>query len=424
MTQTTEIPTEKFEDNPEAMKAIALIESGCHVFIQGPAGYGKSTLMKAVIESIEAKCAVLAPTGIAAINCEGQTIHSYFGFNIKPFAITDSAQRLDDHPCRSVELIFIDEISMVSASLLHRIDLTLRASRMNNNPFGGVQMVFVGDMAQLPPIEEKGIAEQYGGIYFFNAPVFNEMFFNVEKVVLKKNYRQSEDQEFIEILQNVRNGVITDAQLNRLNQCVGWRGNKMAFCARNKQADFINQCEFDKINLEKFINYATITGFYPTGTRIPDFLEMKVGMKIMFTKNDSLGAYVNGTMGYITDIKFSRAERKNIVTVKKEDGGFVEVKEVDFPHNGWGRNKKGEIFYGELGCKTQMPFTEAWAVSIHKSQGLSFDELYIDMGSGAFTTGQTYVALSRCRTLKGLTLARKLNRSDIKSDPIIVNYLK
>lgn len=421
-----EQPMDKFAGNEDARKAFQLIKDGKDTFIQGPAGFGKSTLMKAIIEDLEKqkkKVAVLAPTGIAAINAGGMTIHSAMGGGIRPFYIDDQGYNLGDHWLADIDTVFIDEISMVSASVLNRFDRTMRVTRRCNDPFGGIQMVFVGDMAQLPPIESKELIEQYGGRYFFNAPVFDEMFFHLNKVVLKKNYRQDGDEDFMNILDNVRNGYITAFQLDRLNQCVGKRNNEMAFCARNKDSDYINESEFGKLTSKIFTSVAELKGFYPAGTRVPDIIDIREGMKIMFTKNDSAGAYVNGTMGYITKIIKSISGARLIVTVRRDDGAYIEVEKVDFPYHGWGKNKKGETVFGELGTKTQLPFEKAWSVSIHKSQGLTFDKLFIDMGSGAFDFGQTYVALSRCRSLAGLKLSRRLTRLDIKADPIILRYL-
>ena len=397
------------------------------LFITGKAGTGKSTLLNLFRQTTRKKIVVCAPTGIAALNVKGQTIHSLFGFPPRFILSKDIKKSGKRKWFKKINVLVIDEISMVRADLLDAIDRSLRMNRENPMPFGGVQMVFIGDLFQLPPIvasaEEKRIFEMaYESPYFFSANVMREV--EIEMLELRKVYRQ-ENRHFLRLLDMVRLNQVDWEDLEDLNvrylPLFDLPGNYVTLSPRNATVNRINKRELANLETEEFSFSATITGtfdprLYPT----EKLLRLKKGAQVMFIKNDPDGQFVNGTIGKIIDIS------NNKIKILSDEGG--KTKEIDASKMDWEiiKYKPGktdnEIESEVVGTFNQYPLKLAWAVTIHKSQGKTFDKVIIDMGKGAFESGQTYVALSRCRTLEGIVLKQKLQHRDIMIDNRVVEF--
>ena len=422
----------------QAKRAIELIHhSNKHVFVTGKAGTGKSTLLEYVRNNATKKMVVLAPTGVAAINVHGDTIHSFF--TLKPGFEKAEAKnkRLDDtkrQKYTSLETLLIDEISMVRADLLDAIDIFLRRVRRSSQPFGGVQMVFFGDLYQLPPVitpkDRDVFLEEYASPYFFAADVCKgkrDLFasaFNMSFIELKKIYRQDDD-VFIDILNAVRENTMTAEQFIALNerydpQFVPTKEKYMYLMTTNADAHRINTAEMEKLQTTDVTYHAKLQGqvdpnLYPNDLEV----SVKVGAQIMFIYNDPERRWVNGTIGVITNIEGVYNEEQNtfesILTVRKNGGGLVEVA----PYT-WDISKyvytQGNFERETIGSFRQIPLKLAWAITIHKSQGKTFDRVVIDLGRGSFAHGQTYVALSRCTSLEGVVLKKRIGRSSIIMD--------
>ncbi len=424
----------KIEINNQFRQALDLMgNTRKNVFITGRAGTGKSTLLNYFRKSSRKKTAFLAPTGVAAINIEGQTIHSFFGF--KPDITQQAIMKLKSYRAdlyKEVEAIVIDEISMVRADLLDCVDKFMRLNgRESNKPFGGVQMVFMGDLYQLPPVvlgKEKHIfSKHYRSQYFFDAKAFENL--NMEFIELEKIYRQT-DSKFIELLNAIRNNSITEKELDIINKTVNpsFAINPNQFYIQltptNDLAYEINQIELSKIKNKLFEYKGIIKGkfdekYLPTEID----LRVKTGSQIMLVNNDSWDRWVNGTVGKIVAME---QDKKNVTTiiVELKDGRKVDVK----PYT-W---KISELYYNNetnnldsklIGSFTQYPLKLAWAVTIHKSQGKTFDNVVIDIGRGTFTHGQVYVALSRCTSLEGIVLRKPIQKKHIFMDWKVVNFL-
>lgn len=418
----------------EACRAIDLIlNSDKHVFITGKAGTGKSTLLEHVRHMSSSKTVVLAPTGVAAIHVGGETIHSFFG--LKPGFEKDEARetKVNEHKAkkyRRLETILLDEISMVRADILDAINIFLRKTRKNPKPFGGVQMVFFGDLYQLPPVVTPADREQfyaeYDSPYFFDAEVFKgqdsffEAPFSLEYIELTEMYRQKDD-DFISLLNAVRDGTITTEELNVLNTrlnsgFVPTDEQYIYLMTTNADAQRINEAKLKALPSDERTFRAEVSGkiarnLYPND----DVVSVKVGAQVIFVYNDPERRWVNGTIGKVTQIK------DHFLVVEKADGRTVEVA----PYT-WEISKyvfKGGQFVREaIGSFTQIPLKLAWAITIHKSQGKTFDRVIIDLGRGSFAHGQTYVALSRCTSLEGIVLTKKLDRRSIIMDPRVRRF--
>ncbi|MEO1262565.1 MAG: DEAD/DEAH box helicase [Bacteroidota bacterium] len=397
------------------------------LFITGRAGTGKSTLLNLFRQTTRKKIVVCAPTGIAALNVKGQTIHSLFGFPPRFILAKDIKKSGRRKWFKKINILVIDEISMVRADLLDAIDRSLRINRENPMPFGGVQMVFIGDLFQLPPIvaseEEKRIfAMAYESPYFFSANVLRS--FDIEKLELRKVYRQ-ENRHFLRLLDAVRLNQIDWEDLEDLNvrhiPDFDLPGHYITLSPRNATVDRINRRELANLETEEFTFAATVTGtFDPRLFPTEKELRLKKGAQVMFIKNDPDGQFVNGTIGKIIEIN------RELIRIKTDEHGAEN--EIDIGQTDWEiiKYKPGkstdEIESEVVGTFNQYPLKLAWAVTVHKSQGKTFDKVIIDMGSGAFETGQTYVALSRCRTLEGIVLKKKLHPKDIMVDERVVEY--
>lgn len=400
-----------------------------HLFITGRAGTGKSTLLTYFRDNTKKKVVVLAPTGVAALNVQGQTIHSFFG--VPPGVTPQQAEherlskRLKD-VCKRADTIIIDEVSMVRAELLDCMDILLRRARCAEEPFGGLQMIFIGDLYQLPPVmarheDASSFLLAYQSPYFFDSYVFGRCALQI--IVLEKIYRQR-DQKFITLLNRVRENEVSGDDLAQLNQRVGAAidgdagSPTIVLTATNAVADAINARRLAQLPGETFPYEGRLQGSVderslPTSST----LMIKPGAQVMLLVNDTAGAYVNGTIGTVLDIEQGTAQTPDTVVVDIGNGEEVEVKPYTWEFHRYTFNPTTRSLDAEvLGTYVQYPLRLAWAVTIHKSQGKTFDRVRIDLGSGAFAHGQVYVALSRCRTLDGISLVRPLRRTDIRMD--------
>ncbi len=398
------------------------------MFITGRAGTGKSTLLQLFRNTTRKKCVVLAPTGIAALNVRGQTIHSFFGFPPRPLSKRDIKKRRNSKLYKNLEVLIIDEISMVRADMLDNIDYFLRVNRNINMPFGNVQIVFFGDLFQLPPVVSNQVEKQlfegfYDSPYFFSAKVFEE--FSMEKMELQKVYRQ-ESRHFLRLLEAIRLNQVDYDDLEDLNE----RYNPdfvpeefyITLSARNRKVDAINEKALKDIPLDEEVYLASVTGdFNPRLFPTDAALKLKLNAQVMFIKNDPDKRFVNGTIGKITKLE------NDTVTVQVEENGQkskIEVKRFEWEILKYQPSKENpnDIETKVAGTFKQFPLRLAWAVTIHKAQGKTFDKVIIDLGKGAFEHGQTYVALSRCRTLEGIVLRERIQGRDIMVDDRVVEF--
>jgi len=425
------------EINTQFQKAINLaLDSFKNIFITGKAGTGKSTLLNLIRIQTEKKIVVIAPTGLAALNVSGQTIHSFFKFspNVTTLeAIEIGKKRAKDRVVKNLEMIIIDEISMVRADLLDCVDLCLKYARGNTLPFGGVQIVLIGDLYQLPPVlrneDKENFNQIYSSPYFFGANVMQELMKSdlfdtendLELIELEKIYRQS-DSDFIEILNAVRGGNKTLEVLNKLNQRVlniSKVENAIILTTTNQGADEINKNNLESLKADFEIYTGQIKGdFSQRDLPTSQALELRVGARVMFVKNDSKGNWVNGTLGVVKEL-FDDG-----VSVLSDDGQILEVYPETWEIYQTKYNTEENRLENEVvGSFIQLPLKLAWAITIHKSQGQTFDKIILDLKHRAFSAGQTYVALSRCRTLEGLYLTQEIKSSDIRTDSQVISFL-
>lgn len=402
-------------------------ETGVSVFLTGKAGTGKTTFLKHIVETTPKRHVVLAPTGVAAVNAGGVTIHSFFQLPLCPF-LPDVKELVTEYQMpeahrqlrkekiniiRTLDLLIIDEISMVRADLLDAVDDVMRRYRRNDRPFGGVQVLMTGDVQQLPPVvtdaERPYLERVYASPFFFSSKVMQRM--QCVTIELQHVYRQA-DAGFLDILNAVRDGRVTPPLLQKLNSRLdrgfepeGKAGEWIRLTTHNWQADGINRSNLEQIDEPLYESDADIDGNFPyTALPAERRLQLKVGAQVMFIRNDSMGRWYNGKVGVVTDID----EDESITVVDPEGNVMVTERET------WNNMKyeldrdSGEIRGTVDGTFTQFPLRLAWAVTIHKSQGLTFDRVIIDAAS-AFTFGQVYVALSRCRTLEGIVLTSPIS---------------
>ena len=411
------------------------------LFLTGKAGTGKSTFLRYIAQTTKKKYIVLAPTGIAAINAGGSTLHSFFKLPFHPLLPNDTRytqQKLKDtlkyngekrKILREVELIIIDEISMVRADLIDFIDKVLRVySRNIYQPFGGKQLLLVGDMYQLEPVlkedERQLLKPYYSSPFFFDALVFKEM--KLVSIELQKVYRQT-DPVFINILDSIRTTRVSINQLSTLNQQVGKaitnEKNKLAITLSGKRdtVDHINEQELSCLPGKTIMLYGHIEGDFPENNLpTPIELYLKVGAQVLFIKNDKEKRWVNGTLGTI--VSFSK-EEPTIIVVRTEKGEEVNVEQEIWSNVIYSYNEKEQkIEEQEIGVYQQYPLKLAWAITIHKSQGLTFNNVNIDLTGGVFAGGQTYVALSRCTSLEGISLKYPIRKEDVFIRSEIVQF--
>ena len=411
------------------------------VFLTGKAGTGKTTFLNEFVKKTKKKHIVVAPTGIAAINAGGVTIHSMFGLPLRTFlpttdridsSLANNIIDLQQHfkyrkdklkLLREVEVLIIDEVSMLRADVLDMMDFSLRFIRRNNQRFGGVQMLFIGDLYQLPPVvrDEHVLKMFYNSPFFFDSLAIKDI--PLLTIELTKVYRQT-DQEFLEILNAIRDGDIANIDFDQLNKRYnpGFEAGEEPYvylCSHNKMADDINQEKLKDIKVSPKSYEAKLFGEFKEN-QFPNeqFLELKVGAQVMFIRNDITGEkkYFNGKLGEISsldenEVKVILEGSEREITVKRE---VWEQKKYSLDTD---KNIKEEV----LGSFEQFPIKLAWAVTIHKSQGLTFDKVIIDAGK-SFTAGQVYVALSRCRTLEGIVLKSKITPEVIFKDNRILKF--
>ena len=424
--------------NQQAQLAWDIIENtNTNIFLTGKAGTGKTTFLRRLKEESSKRIVVVAPTGIAAINAEGVTIHSFFQLSFAPF-IPDAQYKLKEQQYRfskqkirviqSIDTLVIDEISMVRADLLDAVDNVLRRFRKNNLPFGGVQMVMIGDLGQLAPVakddEWQMLSRYYDTPYFFSSLALKSTRYAI--VELKTVYRQS-DSHFVELLNRVRDNRADDSVLAALNSRYipnfqpPVEEGYIRLTTHNFQAQQENDRQLALLPGKPYTYEASITGKYPEMLfPTEQTLTLKEGAQVMFVKNDSSAdkAFYNGMLGTVTEIN-----DKNLFVRTKDTGVVIKVEPEQWENTRYEINERtNEITEEVEGTFTQLPVKPAWAITVHKSQGLTFDRAIIDV-QRAFTHGQTYVALSRCRTLEGLVLSAPLPMSAIIRDGAVDDYV-
>ncbi len=438
----------KLDINPQFGYAIHIMENTKkNVFITGKAGTGKSTLLQYFRQNTKKNIVVLAPTGVAAVNVRGQTIHSFFNF--KPDVTPQTAASIKPRNkkiYKEVDAIVIDEISMVRADLLDCIDIFLRKyGKRKKEPFGGIQMIFIGDLYQLPPVvtsrEKMIFSDYYKSPYFFDAKVFEprtpliriykentEFGFEMEFIELEKIYRQK-DEDFILLLNAIRNNTVTEEQITRLNTRYFPDFSEkdgdfyIHLTTTNDLADRINSEKLSRLDGKIFRYKGYTTGdFQSKELPTTELLELKIGAQVMLLNNDSLGRWINGSLGIIRDVEHDGKE--DVIIVKLSDGDVVEVRPYIWEMFRFYYDEKAKAVFSEpVGSFVQYPIRLAWAITIHKSQGKTFDKVIIDVGRGTFSHGQMYVALSRCTTFEGIVLKRHLEKRHVMMDYRVVNFV-
>lgn len=425
-------------NNPEFQNVWNLIKhTHQSVFLTGKAGTGKSTFLKYICANTTKKHVVLAPTGIAAVNVGGQTLHSFFKIPFKPLLPNDpdfaprKIRKTQRYPkdrvklFKELELIIIDEISMVRADIIDFIDKVLKIFSGNmREPFGGKQLLFVGDIFQLEPVITRDMREILGRFYnqffFFNAKVFGDL--GLIPIELQKIYRQN-DNAFISLLDRVRIGRVTQGDIFQLNSrydSVGGNDNdefSITLATRRDTVDSINDSHMIELKTPKHVFEGEIEGVFPENDLPTSLnLELKVGAQVIFIRNDKDGLWFNGTIGKICSLDSK-------VKVELENGKVYTLEPEVWENMQYSYDEEKKVVVEKiLGTFKQYPIKPAWALTVHKSQGLTFNKVKIDFAGGAFSSGQTYVALSRCTSLEGITLLRMLSERDIIVNPAVIFF--
>lgn len=421
----------KTEQNTELRTAWDFVENtGRSIFLTGKAGTGKTTFLKTIVERSRKRSVVVAPTGVAAINAGGVTIHSFFQLPFSPYVPGAHIKDKFDFSKQkrkiiaSLDLLIIDEISMVRADLLDAIDAVLRRYRDHQQPFGGVQMLMIGDLAQLTPVvtpeDERLLKPYYYTPYFFGSRALSQT--DYVTIQLTRVYRQQDDR-FLNILNDIRTSHVTQADLDALNSRVQATPSPDAIrlTTHNQLANFYNESALQHLTGKPFWYKAEISGTFPEyNYPTSEMLILKVGAQVMFVKNDPTGKhrYYNGRIGHVT-----YADPQKVLVVCPGDEQAIEVEPLEWENTRYTLNPTTrEIETDVQGTFRQLPLRLAWAITIHKSQGLTFDHAIIDANQ-SFAPGQVYVALSRCRSLEGLSLASPLDARAIITDQCVDNYI-
>lgn len=427
-------------DNTEFQNAWKLISyTRQSVFLTGKAGSGKSTFLKYIRDNTRKKHVVLAPTGIAAVNVGGVTLHSFFRIPFKPllpddpdFAVSRLRSRMKypknlQKVIKELDLIIIDEISMVRADIIDFIDKILRVYGGNmREPFGGKQLLLVGDIFQLEPVVTADMRDLlrkfYPNSYFFSARVFQEL--NIVPIELRKIYRQN-DAGFISMLDRIRMGNILESDLHKLNSRFSADSNLcddsrmvMTLATRRDMVDAINESHLARLETPEVVYDGAIKGEFPENS-LPTAMELtiKAGAQIVFIKNDRERRWVNGTIGKVIHTD------EDVIEVELESGETHAVERALWENIQYEYDEKSKrVIEKQIGSFIQFPIKLAWALTVHKSQGLTFNNVVIDMGNGAFSSGQTYVALSRCRSLDGIELRNAITPRDVFVNPALIEF--
>ncbi|MEQ3744970.1 MAG: AAA family ATPase [Henriciella sp.] len=389
-----------------------------NLFLTGRAGTGKTTLLRKFMAEAGENAIVLAPTGVAAMNAGGQTLHSFFKFPPRLIEPTDVKRLRTARLMKTADTIIIDEISMVRADMLDAIDRSLKLNRANKRPFGGARMILAGDLHQLPPVvrgeEHEILQDRYGGHYFFNAPAFKEAEFAL--LALKHVFRQA-DPRFLALLGAMRQGRITPADESVLRSVVSKRNaieaseTHVVLTPNNANAYRINQARLDDLPGKTRTFDATVQGTfdeksYPTEAD----LELKTGARVMLIKNDPEGRWVNGSLCTVEGFS-----GRNVIV--ELDGKAYEIEPAAWEKYKYAVDPETKKVSREVvGTFKQVPLRLAYAVTIHKAQGLTLEKVFIDFDSGMFAHGQAYVAFSRARSLEGLEISRPLRPRDMVLD--------
>jgi len=423
----------KIEINQQFKKVLkALNDTDESIFVTGNAGTGKSVLLNLFTDKTKKNVAIIAPTGVAAVNVGGSTIHSFFGFSpnvsledIYKFPATNEKRQVIEH----LDTLVIDEISMVRADVMDAIDKSLRINRdRKDEPFGGVQMVYFGDLLQLPPVVTNDEKESFNFLYdspfFFSSVVIQQN--PVKRIELTKVYRQ-EDDEFLEILNAMRQRKMTSMHYKRLNQQVmdinADYTDYVYLSSTNKTAAVINSQRLAQLAGKEKVFKADVWGdFKSNHSPVLESIVLKKGARVMLQNNDKEGRWVNGTMATVMDFV---DEPESGVVVKLDDDSKFFITPYSWDMYKYEFNKQSKRVESEtVGSFFQLPLKLAWAVTIHKSQGKTFEKIIIDLGYGAFAHGQTYVALSRCTSLSGVVFKNFLRERDVIIDKRVVEWLK
>ena len=421
------------EKNSELRHAWDFVEhTGISIFLTGKAGTGKTTFLRTFKEKSSKRSIIVAPTGVAAINAGGMTIHSFFQLPLSPFVPEVNFKNRFDYSkekrkiIRTLDLLIIEEISMVRSDVLDAIDSVLRRFKEHEKPFGGVQLLMIGDLQQLTPVvtpeDEVILQRYYDTSYFFGSKALRSI--SYVTIELTHVYRQ-QDEEFITLLNNIREGEVSETDLKKLNERfnpnfepeVG--SDYIRLTTHNKMAESYNEVQLHNLPSKACTFIAEADGNFPEYNYPADFkLTLKRGAQVMFIRNDNNGRYYNGRIGHVTHI-----DNEKILVLCPGDDKEIEVQQETWENTKYSLNEKTKQIEAEVqGTFKQYPLRLAWAITIHKSQGLTFEHAIIDAQS-SFAAGQVYVALSRCKTLEGLILASPISSSAIINDNQVMNYI-